>query len=158
MEALKRFEITEFGPYRFIGKSVYARAGKSGYIFGGLWGNADWVFEELNKLSDYATDEVHSAALVNWEKYDKKTALIGYTVGKFMKADTPVPEDMDYFDIPKTFVAKGWFSDGKYRGDAEAIVMDALSQYPEYANAVYNFMVEVYNKDAYGYYINCDIK
>jgi len=162
MEALKKFEIVKFGPYRFIGKSVYARAGVSGTIFGGLWDNANWVFEELDKLSAYATDEVYNAALVNWEKYDIKTELIGYTVGRFMKTDTPVPvnvpEKMDYFDIPKTFIAKGWFNNGGRRADAEAIVLDALSLYPEYANAVYHFMVEVYNKDAYGYYINCDKK
>jgi len=158
MDALKKFEITSFGPYRFIGKSAYTRAGKSGYIFAGLWENAGWVFEELDKLGGHATGETYNAALVNWEKYDPKTELIGYTVGRIMKTETPVPENMDYFDIPGTFVAKGWFGTVGYRSDAESIVIKALRQYPDYANAKYHFMVEVLDTEGFRYYVNCDKK
>ena len=52
MAVLDKIEFEKFGPYRFIGKSVYARAGAnySGQIFGGLWQNSNWVFNEPEKI------------------------------------------------------------------------------------------------------------
>ena len=108
MAALKKNEFEKFGPCRFIGKSVYTRSGpeNSGYIFGGLWGNYRLIFEEIDKLDGYSTEETDSVALLTWDKYDEEKQLLGYTIGKFMKADTPVPKGLDYFDIPEMVVAK----------------------------------------------------
>ena len=41
MAVLDKLEFIRFGPYRFIGKSVYARVGApfTGEIFGSLWTN-----------------------------------------------------------------------------------------------------------------------
>ena len=108
MAVLDKIEFEKFGPYRFIGKSVYARAGAnySGHIFGALWGNSEWIFKTLDSLKDYTTGEIHNVALLTGDKYDEQKKLMGYTVGRFMKPDTPVPDGMDFFDIPAMFVLK----------------------------------------------------
>ena len=110
---LDKFEITEqFGPYRFIGKSIYTRAWQdtSIAIERASWHLCDWVFEALDNLKEYATDQKHNHALFSWDKFCDKSQLMGYTIGRFMKPDTPVPEGMDYIDIEGTTVACGWAS------------------------------------------------
>jgi hypothetical protein len=64
----------------------------------------DWVFKAIDGLKEYATEDIHDAALVTWDKYDEKNRLMGYTVGRFMKVDTPVPDNMDYIDIPEGYI------------------------------------------------------
>lgn len=169
MGKMNSFSVQPFGPYRFIGKSVYARAGKSSDIFGGMWKN-QWVFEQLDKLSQYATEERHNAALLTWEWYNSDgvkhfdifcgpSRLLGYTVGRFMKPDTPVPDGMDYFDIPTTFIAKGWFD--KEEGDEEDMVKNAVAEQEKTMGitaASWRFMAEVEADNAFGYYIACDKK
>ena len=85
-----------------------------------------------------------------------------------MKADTRVPDGMDYFDIPAMFVAKGWVS-GKFMdmiGNAERLTEEAIKEQAKYV-ADYKFMAEVYTKDTVpddnvtsvlGYYIGCKEK
>ena len=53
MAKMERFEIKEFGAFKFIGKTVYAPPG-SGEIFGSLWGNSKEIFETLDSLAQYA--------------------------------------------------------------------------------------------------------
>ena len=170
MAVLEKIEFEKFGPFRFIGKSVYARAGAnySGQIFGGLWSNSAWIFEALDNLSDYATDEIHNVALITGDKYDEQKKLLGYTVGRFMKPDTPVPDGMDFFDIPVMFVAKGWLS-GKFDDmitSAEGLTADAINQQEKYVGT-WEVTAEVYTKDTVpddnvssvlGYYIGCKEK
>ena len=166
MGKMLKFEIVKFGPYKFVGKSVYARAGMAcghdASFAGYLWDNSDWIFEELDKLKDYATDEFPGAAFLTWEKYCDKTKLLGYTVGRFMKSDTPIPdlphgtEGLDYFDIPETFVAKGWFDEET--GNEEALVKNAIEEQGEYVARSDKFMVETGPEDGHCYYIACDKK
>ena len=163
MSNLLSFEIEKHEPYRFIGKSVYAHAGMQcgqANFAGFLWDNSAWIFDKLNELKDYATNEIHNAALLTWEKYDPNTKLLGYTVGRFMKADTPVPSGMDFFDIPAGYIAKGWFD--KEDGDEENMVRDAIEQQGEYKRtsglAGGWFGVEVNGNDTFGYYLSCEKK
>lgn len=106
MAKLEKFEISEFGPYRFIGKTVYAAPG-SGEIFGELWGNSKEIFVTLTRLSEYASDETCNVAYMNW---NTEKNLLGYTVGRFMRPDTPVPDGLDSVEIPNQFVAKSLVS------------------------------------------------
>ena len=62
-----------------------------------------------------------------------KTELLGYTVGRFMKSDTPVPEDFDYIDIPEMYVAKGWVREKGL--DIEKMVMDEIERQDVYNRA-----------------------
>jgi len=110
------WEVVKMGPYRFIGKSFYGRMGKSSEFCAAAV-RLEWVFEALDKMAEYATEDAYDAALVHWEKWDEKNKLMGYTVGRFMKAETPVPEDMDYIDIPEILTAK-LFIHGKSENDA----------------------------------------
>ena len=108
---LDKFEVAEqFGPYRFIGKTVYARAWEesSDKIYAALWENSEWIFDILDNLKEYAADDTNNHALFTWEKFDDKTKSMGYTIGRFMKADTPVPSGLDFYDIPVDIVAKGF--------------------------------------------------
>jgi len=99
------WEVVKNEPCRFIGKTVYVRAGVSD-DFCVMTMKQDWVFKELDGLNEYATDDIYDAALVHWDKYDDKNQLMGYTGGRFMKADTPVPQNMDYIDIPEGYIAR----------------------------------------------------
>ena len=112
---LGKLEIVKCGPYKFVGKSFYARAGQSDELCGALMG-MDWIFKALDDLTEHATDEQYDAALVTWEKYDDKEQLMRYTAGRFMKPDTPVPANMDSIDIPEGPVAKYFV-----RGEFDAI-------------------------------------
>jgi len=129
------FEIVKFGPYRFIGKSVYF-GNKKGLaefgIFDYMWGNRDWVWGELESIAEYNSDEPHNAALVTWDRYDDKNQLLGYSVGRFMRADTPVPDGLDYIDIPVTELAKGWWrensDEGKWFVHGDAYVNEEINR------------------------------
>ena len=150
MATLDKFEIVNGGPYKFIGKSMYARAGKSGDLCGAIWGCSDWVFEALDKLQECAADLPHNCALVAWDKYDQKTQLMGYTVGRFMKADTPVPEDMDYIEIPEGNIAKGFIKAANGPGDdsdaAMALTREEIKKQGVYHAATWIWSAEVYPK------------
>jgi len=66
--ALERFEIVKFGPYKFVGKSVYARSGVMGDVFGGLYRSyGPGIFETLDSMKEYATDETYCTALYQWK-------------------------------------------------------------------------------------------
>jgi hypothetical protein len=136
MATLEKIEFKKISETRFIGKSVYARSGPqhSGYIFGGLWHNSGWIFEALDKLSEYATTEPDHIALMTWDKYDKVKSLMGYTVGRFMKPGTPAPEGMDFYDYPDMTVAavsvKGTFDD--CISSVCRIADEAIKNSPEY--------------------------
>ena len=167
MATLESLQFVPFGPYRFIGKSVYARIGteNSGLIFGSLWQYSKTIFDKLDRLDAYATAETDDAALLTSDKYDEEKKLLGYTVGRFMRADTPVPEGLDYFDIPAMYVAKGLIS-GEFDdmiASADKLIMDAISRQTEYV-ATWAVAAEIYRKETvpesgvsslYGYYIGC---
>jgi hypothetical protein len=52
-----------------------------------------------------------------------KEELETYTVGRFMKAGTPVPHDLDYIDIPCEYLAKGYTS-GSFSERSQEILME----------------------------------
>jgi len=171
---LMSLTIEKCGPYRFIGKSVYARAFDnkgSREIFDGLWEQSAWIFEELDKLAEYASDEPHNAALRAWDMYGDqdgveimmlrygKTELLGYTVGRFMKADTPVPEGMDYIDIPEIPVAKGWMAE--LNDESEDKVAKAIEKHDVHNVGSWIFTAEVRpepndGEQILGYYCACE--
>lgn len=181
MAALDKFEIVKHEAYRFVGKSIYIgnkgsfgcfeplrgpylELGCSETLHGRslheyLWERSDGIFKMLDELKEYATDEVHNVALFTWEKYDDKHALYGYTIGRFMKAGTPVTHDMDYYDIPEGYFAKGFVRmenverlQGTRLAKFEDIIEEEMKQHAEYQWDI--MMAEVYpgpdeNGDSY---------
>ena len=115
---MEKFEIVRSGHMRFMGKSIYTGNKTSFGCFDNLhdflWKQSEGVFRALDEIKEYACGEVHNAVLFHWEKWDKKNELFGTTIGRFMKADTPIMGNkMDYIDIPAEYIAKG-FVKGKY--------------------------------------------
>jgi len=173
MATLVKAEFEKFGPYRFIGKSVYARCGphNSGCIFGSLWGNFGHIFETLDKMPDYVTDEKDNIALITMDKYDEPKQLMGYTIGKFMKPDTPVPDGLDFFDIPEMFVIKSLIK-GEFFDmicSNSPLTNEAIKQQSKYVTncSGFFFEAEVYTSDTkcedgktstMKYYISCKEK
>lgn len=145
------FEIVKFGPYRFIGKTAYFGNKKGLAEFGFfdyMWKNRDWVWNELDGIAEYNSDEPHNAALVSWERYGDKNCLLGYTVGRFMMADTPVPDGLDYIDIPETDLAKGYWrveaNEGKWFAYGDGWLQEETNQTGTYKSASWKFMADVH--------------
>jgi len=163
MATLEKIEFGKLGPCRFIGKSVYCSPGPN-ELLGALWANSEAVFEAIDKLKEYASNEVHNAALLTWDRYEKEK-LMRYTVGRFMKADTPVPEGLDFIDLSDGFVAKGWIK-GEFNDmieNANSLTEEAAKSHGKYA-LTWTFMAEIYTNNTIpedgvnstmGYYISC---
>ena len=159
MSNLLSFEIKQHEAYRFIGKSVYARAGMQcgdAYFNDFLFENTNWMREKLDEMQEYTSDIIQNAALMTWEKYCDKTKLLGFTYGRFMKPETPVPDGMDYFDIAEGYMAIGLF-DNWDNGNQEGDVKKAIDEQGGYKNASWRFMGELNHGDGnFGYFISCD--
>ena len=84
-----------------------------------------------------------------------------------MKAGTPVPDGMDYYDISEGYVAKGWARDRRlkdYFGDSlgEDLFWNEMER-QGYKHAISRFAAEVYptspsGNRVYGYYCACKPK
>jgi len=166
MSDIVKLETVKFGPCRFVGASVYLEnKGKWGDLTAVLWEKSAWIFKMLDEMKQYATDEPHNAALTTWEKCDDKNELFGYYIGRFMKAETPVPHDLDYFDIDAEYMTKVWvkgkFRDGKY-GDLWECPRHEIDNTKYIDIHLYN--AEVYpepdeNGESFiGYYRPCNLK
>ena len=169
--SVENFEIVKFGPYRFIGKSVYA--GNKGWwpveILDARWTQKDRIFKMLDDMEEYASDDVTNAALATWDKYDDKDELVRYTVGRFMKPDTPVPQEMDYYDIPEVYIAKAWMKEKLDINSSEVClvsenaVTDIIKKTGKYKDAPWMFAAEIYPKPdetdtpIYGSYCACGL-
>jgi hypothetical protein len=160
------WEVVNMEPCRFIGKSFYGRMGKCNEFCAAAI-KLDWVFNIIDDMKEYATDDKYDAALVHWEKWDEKNKLMGYTVGRFMKSDTPVPEDMDYIDIPETLVAK-YFIKGGNENVAIEMLRAEFERGGIYKDASWKYEGEIFtNREArknnetsnhiYGAYLPCEL-
>ena len=164
MSNLLKFEIVKHSPYRFIGKSVYARAQPGAWLqCGDAWfhdflqENTAWVFTKLDEMKAYASDITIKANLLTWEKYCDKSELLGFTTGRFMKADCPIPNGFDYFDIAEGYMAKGVF-DHWEDGTHDTKIREAIEKHGGYKSCEWRFMGELDYGDnkQYGYFISCD--
>jgi len=159
---LDKFEIIKMEACRFIGKSVYARAfcdpcGEK--MFDYLVATSQDVFKQLDELSEYATEETNNFGLITWEFHENdekgqpyydmtlsKSELQGYTVGRFMKPDTPVPNSMRHFDIPGMYVAKAWATGLDFES-TERLCLEAIDGQTEYSRASWIFQGDILSKD-----------
>jgi len=163
-----KLETVKFEPCRFVGGSVYlGNKGRwdNNSLTEILWERSGWIFEMLDGLSGYATVDTHKAALTVWDKFDGKNELFGYYIGKFMKAGTPVPHDLDYFDIDMDYMMKIWvkgkFRDGGYGDLWNCPGYEADQKYIDMSRVC---AAEVYpepdgNGESFvGYYRPCNLK
>jgi len=142
---LANFEITKNEPCRLIGKSIYVRNDWSNphiqpdHLQVPLWHAKEWICKTLDAMTEYiAPDMPYCSGIYMWDRYDDRSQLQGYIIGKFMKADTPVPDGMDYFDIPEGYIAKGW------GGHVEDEIKNILQNSQEYNDASWLWGGDVY--------------
>ena len=113
---ITNFEVKKHDAMRFIGCSVYCRFnwGHAQHpitdILGSVWSAKEWVFSTLDAMTEHQTDMPYAAALYIMDRYEDTPGreAQGYIIGKFMKADTPVPSGMDWIEIPAGTTAMGW--------------------------------------------------
>ena len=157
-----KFEIVKMDASRFIGQSVYARAfcdpcGEK--MFDYLVATSQDIFKQLDELSEYATEETNNFGLITWEFHENdekgqpyydmilsKSELQGYTIGRFMKPDTPVPDGMRYFDVPEIYVAKAWVAGLDFE-NTELLCLKAIDDQNEYSRASWIFQGDILSKD-----------
>jgi len=168
-EITEYFEVIKHDGYRFIGKTAYARAfGLSDNVFAGMWHYFDWIDRELDKLSEHASDDTNNAALMTWDLFfggerenqgvKFNTALLGYCVGRYMKPDCPVPQDMDYIDIPPGYIGK-WI--GNHDDYPEMMVREKIEETGLFKPTSWIWMAEVFPKQREGgkkfdgFYVSC---
>ena len=171
-ETNEYFEIIKHDGYRFIGKSAYASLNKfSDIIIDATWKCKEWIKTELDKLSEYNSDDTNFAGLITWELYSGgrkeydtgmvfRNELRGYCVGKYMKPGCPVPKEMDYVDIPPGYVGK-WF--GNYDGEddtPEFHVREKIEETGFFEPTSWIWMADVRpepkdGKQLEGYYVSC---
>ncbi|MCL2406822.1 MAG: hypothetical protein FWC95_02720 [Defluviitaleaceae bacterium] len=153
------FELIEHEAYRFIGKSVYFRAGTpcgDAWFHDFLYENSGWLWDKLHEMHEFASDQPKKAALLTWDKYCEKTELLGFTYGKFMKAGTPVPAGMDYFDIPAGYMGVGVF-DNWDEGDHEHMVTSSILNTGEFKATSWKYMGEfLTDVNEYGFFVACE--
>jgi len=121
-EKEKRFEIRKHSAYRFIGCSVYCRFnwGHPHHpiidIISSAWKAKEWVYSTLDAMTEYQTDMPYGSGLYIMDRYEDTPGreMQGYIIGKFMKADTPVPDGMDWIEVPAGHFALGWNCEENY--------------------------------------------
>jgi len=102
---------------RFIGKGVMASGPDAGQKYGEMWGKSGEFMPALDGMTDCTTDIADPCALTHFSnrKHDEAGGDMHYIVGKFMKAGTPVPEGLDFWDMAPTTVGlavvRGEFND-----------------------------------------------
>lgn len=99
-------EYIDIPAMRFIGKDVKDGGGEA---YGAMWGKSGEFMPTLDAMTEYATLLTDPCALMHFSnlKHDDPGGQMHYLVGKFMRADTPVPDGFDYWDIAETMIGLG---------------------------------------------------
>ena len=155
-QKLEKLEIVKSEPYRFIGGCLYI-GNKGQYIdkiirHEFIWQQSDYVFQILDGLKEYASDETHNAHIATWDKYDDKNQLFGYYIGRFMKPNTPVPPDLDYFDVTAEYIGKAWWKGkrgegfGRFWGGGIGAIFDECRRTGLYTSCAYEWEAQVFSE------------
>lgn len=94
--------------------------GRKDPLNGGGWGEgATWA--ALSEIEKAAGSEANAyfedaGAYIGLLHFDKKPNPLGYWIGIFAPAETPVPEGFEYFDFPAQNFGVAWIQ-GKDMGD-----------------------------------------
>ncbi|MCL2517560.1 MAG: AraC family transcriptional regulator, partial [Oscillospiraceae bacterium] len=108
----ENFEYCTLGKLRFIGIDAWPNEG-----WDELWARRDEFMLALDGLMEkYAADITYDCAFMhhNGHEVDSENH---YLAGRFYKADTPVPDGYDYYDVPTEQAAYAIYNINKYDGD-----------------------------------------
>lgn len=100
MMAKKSFEYRALGKMRFIGIDAW----RTGDDWGGLWERSGDFMPELKALHDQYAAEIPEACSLIHSGAKEVGIEEHFLAGYFFKADTPVPEGYDYYDIETNWV------------------------------------------------------
>ncbi len=103
--AVQSVEYLSLPAMRFIGKDVVASGPDAGNQYGEMWGKSGAFMPVLNAMTEFATTITDPCALMHHNNLDASQQM-HYLVGRFMKADTPVPEGFDFYDLPASTVCR----------------------------------------------------
>lgn len=115
------FEYVNTGKLRFIGIDAY----RTGDDWDALWERSSEFLPQLESMLDeygafvsYPSSLMHSGGKdVGVEEH--------FLAGYFFKADTPVPEGYDYYDIEAEVLGYGIYTTDNFPGDLESVYVMA---------------------------------
>ena len=101
---LAKLEYLHLPALRFIGKDVISSGPDAGNQYGLMWAKSGEIFSVLDQMENYASLLRDNCALMHHDNLDGNHPM-HYIVGRFMKAESSVPEGFDYYDIPASCAA-----------------------------------------------------
>lgn len=90
---------------RFIGMDVMAKGENRGAQYGAMWEKSGEFIPVLDSLTEYASEIKEPCALMHHDDKEYNKSDMHYIVGRFMKAETPVPEGFSFYDLPESCAA-----------------------------------------------------
>lgn len=109
-------------PLRFIGKDVIASGPDAGDAYGNMWGQSGTFMPVLDAMQDDASVITNPCALMHHNNQEADQQM-HYMVGRFMKEGTPVPDGLDYYDLPASTVCRIF-----YRGEFNDAICQAYEK------------------------------
>ncbi|HCA29779.1 MAG TPA: hypothetical protein DEP23_09540 [Ruminococcaceae bacterium] len=106
------FKYIKLGKVRFIGIDAW----RTGEDWGVLWGRIGEFMPALEALAiDYGAGITETCSMMhhNGNEVDSENHFLA---GRFFKADTPVPEGYDYYDVPTENAAYAVYTTAEYDG------------------------------------------
>jgi DNA-binding transcriptional MerR regulator len=106
------FKYIKLGKVRFIG----INASRTNEGWDDLWARSGEFMPDLEALAvDYGTDIAEPCSMMhhNGNEVDSENHFLA---GRFFKADTPVPEGYDYYDVPTENAAYAVYTTAEYDG------------------------------------------
>lgn len=110
------FEYIRLGKVRFIGIDAW----RTGEEWDVMWKRSGDFMPALDALAaDYGTDIKLECSMMhhNGHEVDSENHFLA---GRFFKADTPVPDGYDYYDVPTEYAAYAVYTTGRYDGPLDA--------------------------------------
>ena len=111
--ACESFGYRALGKTRFIGIDAW----RTGEEWDALWSRRGEFMPALESLArEYGTAITDDCSMMHHNGNEVDTEN-HYLAGRFFKAETPVPEGYDYYDVPTERAAYAVFTVNKYDGD-----------------------------------------
>ena len=106
------FEYRALGKLRFIGIDAW----RTGEEWDTLWARCGEFIPILDALMpEYATVIIENCSMMHHNGHEVDTEN-HFLAGRFFKADTPVPEGYDYYDVPTERAAYAIYTTNNYDG------------------------------------------
>jgi len=106
------FRYISLGKLRFIGIDAL----RTGEEWDALWNRSNEFMPALDALAtEYGAKITETSSMMhhNGNEVDSENHFLA---GRFFKAETPVPEGYDYYDVPTEHAAYAVYTTGKYDG------------------------------------------